>query len=316
MSRDNVDNDDKIANIFEDFDFSSNFPIEESLTKSVAHYLLLVDKLFINADYALRKREKPLIDTYEHLSGLCMSAVLSNSKVFGFGIYLETNNGTMTIPFAHRQLNTNSFDRVVLLNMLNRSNHINEMSDFIKKRRLEENKKRVFLKWSMATIAGRNETPLQIQYVPEYPIKIDIPEAKNNWHSRPRRFCEDKSCIWVVTYSIPIFLERIKRRGFLWLDAKMNRMDINQCETKGYSFNPFAHTNHCDRESSKCVPLRGHGLKFGAYKCQCRPGYEYPFYDQNDFFTGWQIEMELFDSNFSYGQYDTLKCRVAGLSTY
>ena len=58
----------------------------------------------------------------------------------------------------------------------------------------------------------------------------------------------------------------------------------------------------------------GHGFCLGKYKCRCRPGYEYPFLDENDFFVGdaMDAEWEIFISNNSRtSRFDQLKCRIA-----
>lgn len=52
----------------------------------------------------------------------------------------------------------------------------------------------------------------------------------------------------------------------------------------------------------------------GKYKCRCRPGYEYPYIDQNDFFLGdtMDAQWEILMSNFSsLSRFDQLKCRIA-----
>ena len=64
--------------------------------------------------------------------------------------------------------------------------------------------------------------------------------------------------------------------------------------------------------------ILGRGFRLGKYKCRCRPGYEYPFIDQNDFFNGdamdtqWEI---LMSSNPRMSRFDQLKCRIAMASS-
>lgn len=69
-----------------------------------------------------------------------------------------------------------------------------------------------------------------------------------------------------------------------------------------------------DDQFFQCEPIQGRGFQLGKYKCRCRPGYEYPYLDYNDFFLGdtmdaqWQILM----SNHSHlSRFDQLKCRIA-----
>jgi hypothetical protein len=64
--------------------------------------------------------------------------------------------------------------------------------------------------------------------------------------------------------------------------------------------------------------VAGKGFVKGGYKCQCRAGFEYPFLDKNDFYTGEQLEKEWFtlNSNSSLeSRFFQLKCRIAMASS-
>jgi hypothetical protein len=64
--------------------------------------------------------------------------------------------------------------------------------------------------------------------------------------------------------------------------------------------------------------VAGKGFVKGGYKCQCRAGFEYPFLDKNDFYTGEQLEKEWFTltSNSSLeSRFFQLKCRIANASS-
>ena len=68
----------------------------------------------------------------------------------------------------------------------------------------------------------------------------------------------------------------------------------------------------------QCEPVLGRGFRLGKYKCRCRPGYEYPFIDQNDFFTGDAMDAQwnlLMSSNSHMSRFDQLKCRIAVASS-
>ncbi|CAF4347632.1 unnamed protein product, partial [Rotaria magnacalcarata] len=63
-----------------------------------------------------------------------------------------------------------------------------------------------------------------------------------------------------------------------------------------------------------CEPIFGRGFLLGKYKCRCRPGYEYPFLDQNDFFLGDVLDTQwdiLLSNTSRISSYDILKCRIA-----
>jgi phosphoribulokinase len=69
-----------------------------------------------------------------------------------------------------------------------------------------------------------------------------------------------------------------------------------------------------DKILIQCEPILGRGFRLGKYKCRCRPGYEYPFIDQNDFFTGEAMDAQwdlLMSSNSHMSRFDQLKCRIA-----
>jgi hypothetical protein len=64
----------------------------------------------------------------------------------------------------------------------------------------------------------------------------------------------------------------------------------------------------------QCEPILGRGFRLGKYKCRCRPGYEYPFIDQNDFFNGDAMDTQwdiLMSNNSRMSLFDQLKCRIA-----
>ncbi|CAF4520804.1 unnamed protein product, partial [Rotaria magnacalcarata] len=78
--------------------------------------------------------------------------------------------------------------------------------------------------------------------------------------------------------------------------------------------NAFKGSDRCDYQSTVCEPVFGRGFRLGKYKCRCRPGYEYPFIDHNDFFNGdaMDTQWDLLMSNDSLlSRFHQLKCRIA-----
>ncbi|CAF1512239.1 unnamed protein product, partial [Adineta steineri] len=124
---------------------------------------------------------------------------------------------------------------------------------------------------------------------------------------------------WIVTYAVPFFgLDtlgiNLEFKGVVRVDAYLNYLDINQCSMPEYVPNAFKGSDRCDYQSTVCEPIFGRGFRLGKYKCRCRPGYEYPFIDQNDFFNGDAMDTQwdlLMSNNSHISRFDQLKCRIA-----
>ena len=136
---------------------------------------------------------------------------------------------------------------------------------------------------------------------------------------------------------MPLMLKRelfVFDRGVVRVDVSLSFLDINQCSMPGHVPNAFKGSDRCDHQSTvvrqntfvgekfdlgyphafQCEPILGRGFYLGKYKCRCRPSYEYPYLDQNDFFLGdtMDAQWELLMSNFSrLSRFDQLKCRIA-----
>lgn len=154
-----------------------------------------------------------------------------------------------------------------------------------------------------------------------YPITYRAPTYEDGEWSRPIFKCDDQINDWVLTYTVPFFglnsiKSQIEFKGIVSIDVKLKYLDINQCPADFYVANAFKNTAKCDFRSQYCVPLPGRGFDQGAYKCECRQGYEYPFTDLAWFYHGQMMEEE-FDKKMrgENNRYDTLKCRIAGASS-
>lgn len=99
------------------------------------------------------------------------------------------------------------------------------------------------------------------------------------------------------------------------MDVKLDDVDINQCSMPYHVANAFKNTDRCDYYSTQCIFVPGKGFVKGGYKCQCRAGFEYPFLDKNDFYTGDQLEKQWFtltsSNNSLESRFFQLKCRIA-----
>jgi G protein-coupled receptor 158 len=101
---------------------------------------------------------------------------------------------------------------------------------------------------------------------------------------------------WIVSYVVPIVRASSKPvnshiMGDVYVDVKLERLDINQC-SHGNASKPdeFADTHHC-HPTSVCEPIVRKGFELGSYRCRCRPGYYRPNASATEqYFDGRRIE--------------------------
>ncbi|KAL4221931.1 hypothetical protein ACF0H5_017983 [Mactra antiquata] len=154
-----------------------------------------------------------------------------------------------------------------------------------------------------------------------YPITYRAPSYEDGEWRRPEFRCDERIDDWVATYSVPFFGQNslkseIEFQGIVIIDVKLWYLDINQCPTESHVPNAFKNTAKCDFTSQYCVPFPGKGFGEGAYKCECRQGYQYPFEDQSWFFHGQTLEEEYYKKIRGMpNRYDTLKCTKTGAGT-
>ena len=104
---------------------------------------------------------------------------------------------------------------------------------------------------------------------------------------------------WIVSYVVPIVgatkpvnaTNSYHIVGDVYVDIKLERLDINQC-SHGNTSKPdeFADTHHC-HPTSVCEPMFRKGFELGSYRCRCKPGYYRPNASAADqYFEGSRIE--------------------------
>lgn len=66
----------------------------------------------------------------------------------------------------------------------------------------------------------------------------------------------------------------------------------------------------CDNYLFQCVHVPGYGYDDGGYRCECLPGYEYPYNEPTSYYDGQKMEKE-FQNIISNDLtlFDNLKCR-------
>jgi len=151
-----------------------------------------------------------------------------------------------------------------------------------------------------------------------YPQYYHAPKEEDGWWSPPYFDCDGYVNDWVITYAVPFFgLNSIRSalefKGVVMVDIKLDELSINQCPQDYYVPNAFKGTARCHYESTYCEYLPSRKFTKGAYKCNCRQGYEYPFQDRAWYFDGQTMEEEyrkLLAGETS--RFHTLQCRIAG----
>lgn len=151
-----------------------------------------------------------------------------------------------------------------------------------------------------------------------YPMYYEAPKVEDGLWSVPYFMCDGDVDDWVITYSTPFFGLNsvgtgIEFKGVVTVDVKLKELNIEQCPQDYFVPNAFKDTARCHYESTYCEPILGWGFKIGAYKCNCKVGYEYPFNDNQWYFDGQTVEEEYRKLLVGDKQtrYDNLVCRVS-----
>ncbi|XP_014676637.1 PREDICTED: uncharacterized protein LOC106816523 [Priapulus caudatus] len=77
--------------------------------------------------------------------------------------------------------------------------------------------------------------------------------------------------------------------------------------------NAFKGTDRCDQQTTQCEFVPGRRFGRGGYKCICKQGYEYPFYDPTTFYDGDVMEVEYEKTVKGLpNRFEQLTCRIGG----
>nr|KAG5707180.1 hypothetical protein BaRGS_017864 [Batillaria attramentaria] len=77
-----------------------------------------------------------------------------------------------------------------------------------------------------------------------------------------------------------------------FVDVPLNLLELNQCPQGFGVANAFKNTARCDYESTWCRPQTGFKFMRGAYRCDCRQGFEYHHLDGKFWIEGSLVELE------------------------
>ncbi|XP_060084009.1 uncharacterized protein LOC132563267 [Ylistrum balloti] len=150
-----------------------------------------------------------------------------------------------------------------------------------------------------------------------FPVSYQAPDYSDGIWIGPTFRCDGNIDDWVMTYISPFFrIERpfqmLRFSGVVTVDVPLNLLEINQCPQPFYIANAFKNTAKCHIQSTKCRAIPGYGMTRGAYRCDCRAGFEYPFKDQKRWYEGYLLDREYEKKQQGiYSRFDTLSCRVS-----
>ncbi|CAF1255091.1 unnamed protein product [Adineta steineri] len=309
-------------------DVDIQFESQARLALTLSHFLSSFYQIVNPAeDFPLRKAELELTD--EQLIGEVLAAAGGDYKVVGVGIYFDRGkfpNYRLPFfgPYAYRSENDISRKYTVVDWAGLPDGYENEIWFRTMKARWGTNADRSELTefWLKLFIRSDYIGNALVHHESGFPLYSYAPELKHGQWFPPTFQCSRNYTLprqWIVTYAVPFFgLDtlgiNLEFKGVVRVDAYLNYLDINQCSMPHYVPNAFKGSDRCDYQSTVCEPIFGRGFRLGKYKCRCRPGYEYPFIDQNDFFNGdaMDIQWDLLMSNNSHiSRFDQLKCRIA-----
>jgi hypothetical protein len=309
-------------------DVDIQFESQARLALSISHFLSSFYQIINPAeDFPLRKAELELTD--EQLIGEVLAAVGGDYKLVGVGIFFDRGkfrNYRLPYfgPYAFRPEKDVSRKFTVVDWAGLPDGYENEVWFRTMKARWATNADRAELTefWLKLFIRSDYSGNALVHHESGFPLYSYAPELKHGQWFPPTFQCSRNYTLprhWIVTYAVPFFgLDalgvNLEFKGVVRVDAYLSYLDINQCSMPHYVPNAFKGSDRCDYQSTVCEPIFGRGFRLGKYKCRCRPGYEYPFIDQNDFFNGdamdtqWEI---LMSNNSRMSRFDQLKCRIA-----
>ncbi|CAF3942562.1 unnamed protein product [Rotaria sordida] len=310
------------------YDVDIQFESQARLALTLSHFLSSFYQIVNPAeDFPLRKAELDLTD--EQLIGEVLAAAGSDYKVVGIGIFFDRGkfrNYRLPYfgPYAFRMENDISQNYTVIDWAGLPDGYENEIWFRTMKTRWATNADRSELTeyWLKLFIRADYAGNALVHHESGFPLYFHAPELKHGQWFPPTFQCSRNYALprqWIVTYAVPFFgLDvlgiNLEFKGVIRIDTYLRYLDINQCSLPHYIPNAFKGSDRCDYQSTICEPIFGRGFRLGKYKCRCRPGYEYPFIDQNDFFNGDVMDIQwniLMSNNSRMSSFDQLKCRLA-----
>ncbi|XP_041376803.1 uncharacterized protein LOC121389271 [Gigantopelta aegis] len=257
----------------------------------------------------------------EHLFGEVLANVMANHKIVSSGIFWDTHqfvnqdDSTREFfgPLAYKQ--KGSFYTIDSAGLSSR--YIDEDWYTRSKSRWSTNIEKLDTYKLRPLVRSNPEGTSSVQF--EYfPMSYKAPAYKDGFWTRPTFKCDGRVDEWVLTYVVPFFgldglKKKIQFKGVVTVDVPLNLLEIDQCPSPFYMANAFKNTARCDQLSTKCRKQNGFLFMRGAYRCDCRQGFEYPHADGKFWIEGSLLELEWEKQQRGlYSRFDLLKCRISG----
>ncbi|KAK0060871.1 hypothetical protein Bpfe_009740 [Biomphalaria pfeifferi] len=148
-----------------------------------------------------------------------------------------------------------------------------------------------------------------------FPVTYKAATYELGFWTRPYFRCDGYVNAWVLKYVVPFFgvsRRKLEFRGVTTVEVPLNLLEINQCPMSFNVPNAFKNTARCDYFSTKCVPLAGFPFMRGAYRCNCRLGFEYWHSDGKFWIEGSLLELEYEKKKAGlFSRFDLLNCRAS-----
>ncbi|KAK7115191.1 uncharacterized protein [Littorina saxatilis] len=259
----------------------------------------------------------------EHMFGEVIANVMGNFKIYSAAVYFdryswETQDGTkreLFGPWAYKK--EGSFYVIDTAGMPTR--YVDEEWFQAVKGRWATNFQglKTYKMRPMIRSDPNGTSSIRHEY---FPMRYKAPTYQAGYWTRPHFRCDGKVDAWVMTYLSPFFgLDTFKRklvfRGMTAIDVPLSLLELNQCPMGFGVANAFKNTARCNQFSTWCRPQMGFSFMRGAYRCDCRQGFEYHHLDGKFWIEGSLVELEWEKKSRGYfSRYDELKCRIAGAS--
>ncbi|CAG2204956.1 unnamed protein product [Mytilus edulis] len=259
----------------------------------------------------------------DHLFGEVLANVMADYRIISSGIFFEpyifkNQDGTSKELFGPYAFKSEGVAKAIDMAGLPRKYIFENWYQNIKERwktntaKLEKYKMNQLVRSDV-----KGTSAVKFEY---YPIAYFAPKYDDGMWSNPKFKCDRMVDNWVMTYSIPFFQRDYVAKknifaGVVTVDVPLDNLEINQCPQSFNVANAFKNTARC-HISTECRKIPGYKYSRGAYRCDCKQGYEYQFADGKTFIEGSLVELE-YEKKVRglFSRFDSLVCRVQGGAT-
>ncbi|ESO96905.1 hypothetical protein LOTGIDRAFT_214442 [Lottia gigantea] len=257
----------------------------------------------------------------DHLFGEVIANVMGNPKILSSGLFYDRNqfyniDGTVKEYFGPLAFRKNGAYNAIDSAGLDKP-YVDEDWFAVVKSRWLTNIAGLKTYKVRPHIRSNPEGDSRIRFE-HFPLRYKAPEYKDGYWTNPRFKCDGRVDRWIVTYVIPFFgwdgvKRKIQFKGVVTVDVPLDLIEINQCPQPFHVANAFKNTARCDQDSTKCRPMAGFKFARGAYRCDCKEGFEYMHKDNKFWIEGSLIELEYEKKRMGlFSKFDDMRCRIAG----